>query len=52
MNKSEAEIVKTNLLKIVGMWLLVGAAMTLPASCVKAVHAFYTQVVAKDTPAE
>lgn len=30
------------------MWIIVSAAFTLPASCAKAVHAFYHQVIVKD----
>jgi hypothetical protein len=41
------EQVKDYLLKAGIMWLFVTTAFAIPASCVKAVHAFYKQVIIK-----
>lgn len=41
------EHVKDCIIKIGFMWILLGAAFTLPASCCKAVNAFYKQVIQK-----
>lgn len=39
---------KDSIVKITLLWLAVSALLTLPASCVKAVHAFHEQVILKN----
>jgi len=42
------EQIKDNFLKIAFLWIIVSAIITIPASCGKAVQAFYHQVILKD----
>jgi len=44
------EHIKDYIVKVTFMWLLVGAAFTIPASCCKAVRAFHEQVIKKNSP--
>ena len=42
------EQIKKSFIEIVTIWFIVGATLTIPAACSKALHSFYHQVVIKD----
>ena len=43
------ERIKDSIIKIILVWVLIGAALTLPTSCCKLINTFYKQVI-QDTP--